>query len=216
MPVSRPSAGQRARSGGIGPAPRRGSHRRGQAVRGCPRGGGRGGRPGRREARRPDPVGLRLVPLADAMETGSDPVAGSPRRGGAHRQPAGGSARPGQATSPAAGVGHVDAGAQAVADIVEGIVRRLAGHAGHAGHAASPPAARQQPSTVAEVSPGHVVADPDRLVGDALPDWSSRVEAGYARVWIPVTSPASDLPKPGLVAIISGGGAGHETHAAPD
>ncbi len=144
-----------------------------------------------------------LVPVATALEAGADPAAAA-REGAAHTAAL--SARRGRASYvPGGGVGHVDAGAQAVADIVEAVAGVLAGHP-----APPRPVAGQSPSAVAIASPGHVVADPDQLVDDAL---TGLVIAGGGRLRAskdPRYVARSDLPKPGLVALISGGGAGHE------
>ncbi len=144
-----------------------------------------------------------LVPVVTALEEGGDPAAAA-RKGAAHTAEL--SARRGRASYvPGGGVGHVDAGAQAVADIVEAVAGVLAGHP-----TPPRPAAGPAKSAGAVASPGHVVADPDQLVDDAL---AGLVFAGGGRLRAsrdPRYVARSDLPKSGLVALISGGGAGHE------
>ncbi len=140
-----------------------------------------------------------LLPAAAAMEAGGDPGEAA-RRGAEHT--ANLVARRGRASYvPGGGVGTVDAGAQAIADLIEAAV-------GGATPLAGGPAATAKEAVLA--SPGHVVADPLRLVDDAI---SGLVAASADRLRAnasPRFVARADLPAPGLVAMISGGGSGHE------
>lgn len=142
-----------------------------------------------------------LLPAADALESGRDPAEAA--RDGAARTSALSATRGRASYVPGGGMGHVDAGAQAVADIFAACAK------GEAGQGAPPPIT---PSAGAakRASAGHVVADPDQLVDDAL---AGLVEASGRRLRAstdPRYVARTDLPRAGLVAVISGGGAGHE------
>jgi dihydroxyacetone kinase len=141
-----------------------------------------------------------LLPAADALESGADPVAAAAQGADETARMA---ARRGRASYvPGGGVGHVDAGAQAVADLAAALLAETA--------VGSPAGTAAQPEPAAETSPGHIVADPDRLVDDAI---AGLIEAsgGLLRAsYTPRFVARSDLPRPGLVAVISGGGSGHE------
>ncbi len=141
-----------------------------------------------------------LVPAAEALASGGDPVAAA-KRGAA--ETAGMAARRGRASYvPGGGAGHVDAGAQAVADLAAAMALQapLA--------AAAEEGARAD--TAREASPGHIVADPHRLVDDAL---TGLVDASAGRLrasYDPRFVARADVPRAGLVGVISGGGSGHE------
>ena len=145
-----------------------------------------------------------LLPAAEALESGGDPVAAA-AQGAA--ETARMTARRGRASYvPGGGAGHVDAGAQAVADLAAAMVSGSAADAGDPAPVDSTAAA--EPAVAA--SPGHIVADPDRLVDDAL---AGLIEASGGRLrasYAPRFVARADLPRPGLVAVISGGGSGHE------
>jgi dihydroxyacetone kinase len=142
-----------------------------------------------------------LLPAADALETGDDPARAA-RRGAGHTAEL--AAKRGRASYvPGGGTGTVDAGAQAVADLIAAAL---------GGATPSPPGSARQttPDQAIVASPGHVVADPQQLVDDAI---SGLVVASAGRLRAS-TSPRfvarADLPRSGLVALISGGGSGHE------
>jgi dihydroxyacetone kinase len=144
-----------------------------------------------------------LLPIAAALEEGADPVTAA--RAGADatsRMPA----RRGRASYvPGHGLGHVDAGAQAVADMAAAIV---------AGAALDPSlpelAVTGAGDPQATASPGHVVADPDLLVDDAIEGLIGASNGRLRAERDPRFVARADLPQPGLVALISGGGSGHE------
>ena len=141
-----------------------------------------------------------LLPAADALESGGDVVAAA-QDGAAGTAEL--KARRGRASYvPGRGTGHIDAGAQAVADLVAAVVN------GDPAVPRASTAAIGRPAATA--SPGHVVADPDRLVDDAVAGLVA-VSGGRLRSQLdPRFVARSDLPRPGLVSVISGGGAGHE------
>ncbi len=140
-----------------------------------------------------------LLPLAEALSQGGDPVAAA--RAGAQAT-AELPARRGRARYvPGRGVGHVDAGAQAVADLAAAVV---------SGHAPTAPESAPDSGTPAATSPGHVVGNPARLVDDAI-EGLVAASAGALRAQSdPRFVARADLPQQGLVALISGGGSGHE------
>ena len=141
-----------------------------------------------------------LLPAVEALEAGGDPVAGA-RNGAEHTAEL--AARRGRASYvPGQGAGHIDAGAQAVADLIAAAVN---------GSESAQESPKAEPSGLISVaSPGHAVADPDRLVDDAIAGLVA-ASGGRLRAELdPRFVARADLPKPGLVAIISGGGAGHE------
>jgi dihydroxyacetone kinase len=141
-----------------------------------------------------------LLPAAKALESGGD-VAAAARSGAAGTASL--AARRGRASYvPGRGLGSVDAGAQAVADIVEAVVSGSAPVAGQAAPASS------TAKTIA--SPGHVVANPDRLVDDAIAGLVMASGGALRASTEPRYVARADLPQPGLVALVSGGGSGHE------
>ncbi|MEA2698417.1 MAG: phosphoenolpyruvate---glycerone phosphotransferase subunit DhaK, partial [Myxococcales bacterium] len=142
-----------------------------------------------------------LLPAADALEGGGDLAAAA--RAGAEAT-ANLAARRGRASYvPGRGVGTVDAGAQAVADIIEALVAPGEFTSGSA-QPAEAPAAR------AVASPGHVVANPDQLVDDAIAGLVLASRGALRASTDPRYVARADLPRPGLVALVSGGGSGHE------
>ncbi len=151
-----------------------------------------------------------LLPAADELEAGhgAADAAHAARRGAEHTASL--SARRGRASYvPGGGSGTVDAGAQAVADIVTAVADVLAGGPIPSAAPATPSPAAPQPAAIV-VSPGHVVADPERLVDDAI---AGLVAASGGRLRAsadPRFVARADLPQPGLVALVSGGGSGHE------
>ena len=142
-----------------------------------------------------------LLPTADALEAGSDPV--QEARHGAERTSELAARRGRASYVPGRGTGTVDAGAQAIADLVAAAVG-----GGPFSAEGSPEAA--PPDTSIAASPGHVVADPLKLVDDAI---AGLLAASGGRLTArngPRFVARADLPTPGLVALISGGGSGHE------
>jgi dihydroxyacetone kinase len=142
-----------------------------------------------------------LLPVADAFEVGDDPVpaARAGAEGTAHL-----AARRGRARYvPGRGVGSIDAGAQAVADLVEAVANpgEIQPRRG---------AAAQAPATRGVASAGHVVANPDQLVDDAIAGLVMASSGTLRATTDPRYVARTDLPRPGLVALISGGGSGHE------
>ncbi len=141
-----------------------------------------------------------LVPAAGALEAGGDPVAAA-AQGAADTARM--TARRGRASYvPGGGAGHVDAGAQAVADLAAAMARQTPVDA--------PAEDGPRAAAASEASPGHIVADPDHLVDDAL---AGLVEAGGGLLrasYEPRFVVRSDVPRAGLVGVISGGGSGHE------
>ena len=141
-----------------------------------------------------------LLPAVNAFESSGDVVA-SARRGAEHTAQL--AARRGRASYvPGQGAGHIDAGAQAVADLLAAALQE---------DAPSPATPSAEPNgRRAVASPGHAVADPDQLVDDAITGLLA-ASGGRLRAELdPRFVARADLPKAGLVAIISGGGAGHE------
>jgi dihydroxyacetone kinase len=141
-----------------------------------------------------------LLPAAEALESGGDPVI-------AARQGAEGTAqlaaRRGRASYvPGRGAGSIDPGAQAVADLVEAFASP--------GDVRPPDLSDVSPSVGAIASPGHVVANPDYLVDDALTGLALASRGALRATTDPRYVARTDLPRPGLVALISGGGSGHE------
>jgi dihydroxyacetone kinase len=142
-----------------------------------------------------------LLPVADALEVGDDPVpaARAGAQGTAHL-----AARRGRARYvPGRGAGSIDAGAQAVADLVEAV-------ANPGGIQLRRGAAAQAPATRGVASAGHVVANPDQLVDDAIAGLVMASSGTLRATTDPRYVARTDLPRPGLVALISGGGSGHE------
>jgi dihydroxyacetone kinase len=142
-----------------------------------------------------------LLPVADALEVGDDPVAAARAgaEGTAHL-----AARRGRARYvPGRGAGSIDAGAQAVADLVEAVA-----NPGEIQLRRRP--AAQAPATPGVASAGHVVANPDRLVDDAIAGLVMASGGTLRATTDPRYVARADLPRPGLVALISGGGSGHE------
>ena len=141
-----------------------------------------------------------LLPAVHALETGADPAAAADQGAAAT---AGMTARRGRASYvPGGGVGHVDAGAQAVADLIAAALSPTNGEL--------PVEQGAAPEAAAAASPGHIVADPDRLVDDAV---AGLIAAGGGRLrasYQPRFVARTDAPRSGLVALISGGGSGHE------
>jgi dihydroxyacetone kinase len=142
-----------------------------------------------------------LLPVVDALEFGDDPVpaARAGAEGTAHL-----AARRGRARYvPGRGVGSIDAGAQAVADLVEAVANpgEIQPRRG---------AAAQAPATRGVASAGHVVANPDQLVDDAIAGLVMASSGTLRATTDPRYVARTDLPRPGLVALISGGGSGHE------
>lgn len=146
-----------------------------------------------------------LLPAAGALESGADPAAAA-RRGAEDTSRL--AARRGRASYvPGAGVGTVDAGAQAVADIVSAAVAQRSGEppptaSGDIAGASIPPRR--------SASPGHVVGDPEQLVNDALAGLVAASGGSLRTNADPRFVARSDLPQPGLVGLVSGGGSGHE------
>jgi dihydroxyacetone kinase len=141
-----------------------------------------------------------LLPAVSALESGSD-AASAAALGAAAT--AGMKARRGRASYvPGRGEGTVDAGAQAIADLVAAALSPASTEAPSAG-APSPPAP-------AEPSPGHIVADPDRLVDDAIAGLIAAADGRLRAVFQPRFVARAGLPRSGVVAVISGGGSGHE------
>jgi dihydroxyacetone kinase len=139
-----------------------------------------------------------LLPAAEALESGADPVSAAADGAAAT---AGMTARRGRASYvPGGGAGHVDAGAQAVADLL----------AAMRSDAPSGGAASAAPQASAEPSPGHIVADPDRLVDDAIAGLIAASGGALRASYEPRFVARVDVPKAGLVSVISGGGSGHE------
>jgi dihydroxyacetone kinase len=141
-----------------------------------------------------------LLPAADALERGEDPVLAS-------RQGAEGTAllaaRRGRASYvPGRGEGSIDAGAQAVADLVEALVNGTSVTTSDSGVSA--------PVMASVASAGHVVANPDQLVDDAIAGLVMTSGGALRASRDPRYVARADLPRPGLVALISGGGSGHE------
>ncbi len=141
-----------------------------------------------------------LLPAVEALEAGAEPAAAA-RRGAEHTAQL--AARRGRASYvPGQGAGHIDAGAQAVADLIAAALNDSAPL-----DSSPEPKAHGVTSTA---SPGHAVADPDRLVDDAIAGLVA-ASGGRLRAQLePRFVRRSDLPQPGLVAVVSGGGAGHE------
>ncbi len=141
-----------------------------------------------------------LLPAAQALESGADPAAAAAEGAAAT---AGMTARRGRASYvPGGGVGHVDAGAQAVADLIAAALSPA--------NAAVPverPASLEGPGVA---SPGHIVADPDALVDDALAGLIAASGGKLRASFQPRYVARADAPQPGRVALISGGGSGHE------
>ncbi|HEX4018389.1 MAG TPA: dihydroxyacetone kinase subunit DhaK [Frankiaceae bacterium] len=140
-----------------------------------------------------------LLPAAEALEAGRDPVVAAAEGAAAT---AGMIARRGRASYvPGGGMGHVDAGAQAVADLIAAALSPPA--------IAAPAVPEESPESAA-ASPGHIVADPDRLVDDALAGLvaasGGELQVSYAPRFVART----DAAVSGSVALISGGGSGHE------
>jgi dihydroxyacetone kinase len=147
-----------------------------------------------------------LLPVADALEAGGDPVVAA--RAGAE-QTSRMAARRGRASYvPGQGLGHVDAGAQAVADMVAAIVTGSGSEVSAATDADLPLSHASAPQVTA--SPGHVVADPAQLVDDAIEGLVGASNGRLRAQRDPRFVARADPPKPGLVALISGGGSGHE------
>jgi dihydroxyacetone kinase-like protein len=103
---------------------------------------------------------------------------------------------------PGGGAGHIDAGAQAVADLIAAFVASP--------DLTAPPDQAESQIPSATGSPGHLVADPDRLVDDALAGLIAASGGKLRASYQPRFVTRSDLPRAGLVALISGGGSGHE------
>ncbi len=141
-----------------------------------------------------------LLPAARALESGEDPAAAAAAGAAATSDM---TARRGRASYvPGGGAGHVDAGAQAVADLVAAALSPVAGEV---------PSERRMPGqSPAEASPGHIVADPDRLVDDALAGLVATSGGRLRARYEPRFVTRADVPRAGLVGVISGGGSGHE------
>jgi dihydroxyacetone kinase-like protein len=141
-----------------------------------------------------------LLPAVRALQAGADPAAAAAEGAAATSRM---TARRGRASYvPGGGAGQVDAGAQAVADLIAAAITPA--------NIDAPAEREPSQETPAEASPGHIVADPDRLVDDALAGLIAAASGKLRASYEPRFVARSDLPRAGLVAMISGGGSGHE------